>query len=63
MTRTLCALAALLAFTLLDACAPQGCSTSTDPLTCQNTEGVSNYNRQRQLGARPPTYYYTGTRY
>jgi hypothetical protein len=52
---------ALLTTTLLGACAPQGCATSTDPATCANTEAVSNYNRERQLNAgrpysAPPTY-------
>ncbi len=35
-------------------CAGPGCSTSTDPSTCANTEGVNNYNRARQLGEAPP---------
>lgn len=34
-------------------CAGPGCSTSTDPSTCANTEGVNNYNRARQLGRAP----------
>ena len=34
-------------------CAGPGCSTSTDPSTCANTEGVNNYNRARQLGEAP----------
>jgi hypothetical protein len=49
MTNYLWIVAALLSTTFLGACAPQGCSTSTDPATCANTEGVNNYNRQRQL--------------
>ena len=35
-------------------CAGPGCSTSTDPATCANTEGVNNYNRARQLNEAPP---------
>ncbi len=38
---------------LVTGCAGPGCSTSTDPATCANTEGVNNYNRARQLGAAP----------
>ena len=34
-------------------CAGPGCSTSTDPSTCANAEGVNNYNRARQLGEAP----------
>ena len=37
----------------LAGCAGPGCSTSTDPSTCANTEGVNNYNRARQLGEAP----------
>jgi len=59
-------------------CAGPGCSTSTDPATCRNTEDVNNYNRARQLGQAPaaPQYpdqyqmqdragrgYYTGNPY
>jgi len=37
----------------LAGCAGPGCSTSTDPATCRNTEDVNNYNRARQLGQAP----------
>ncbi len=46
--------ATALAGLLAAGCSGPGCSTSTDPSTCANTEGVNNYNRARQLGQVPP---------
>ncbi len=56
MMNLIFAASALLMVTMLSACSPQGCKTSTDPSTCANTEDVNNYNRDRQLhnGAAPP---------
>lgn len=52
--QTLASLSAVTLLALVAAgCAGPGCSTSTDPATCANTEGVNNYNRARQLGEAP----------
>ncbi|HEX9465176.1 MAG TPA: hypothetical protein VGB82_21445 [Alphaproteobacteria bacterium] len=45
---------AALMVSLAAGCAGPGCSTSTDPATCRNTEDVNNYNRARQLNQAPP---------
>jgi hypothetical protein len=42
----------LMTLSMLSACSPPGCKTSTDPATCANTEQVNDYNRQRQLDHR-----------
>ena len=52
-SKALCLAGAVLLLALAG-CAGPGCSTSTDPATCRNTEGVNNYNRARQLGQAPP---------
>ncbi len=59
MTRQYLSLAGLAVLASLAAgCAGPGCSTSTDPATCRNTEDVNNYNRARQLGQAPPAPQY-----
>lgn len=50
----LSSLAAAAMAVLAAGCSGPGCSTSTDPATCANTEGVNNYNRARQLNQAPP---------